>query len=111
MGVTPETVLEEQYEVVVVGTEHAVVKGLPVVGVRTRLQEQPGESDGVGVPGLALFAVAEHTCEHRKGGGQGVPKPAVVGVGTGVKKQSCRPQRGRELDAGVVAGVCLVKQR
>ena len=84
-GVAPEAVIEQQDEMVVVGAEHAVVKGLPVVGVGTRLQQQPGEGDGVGVPGLAAFAVAEHAGEHGERGGQGMPEPAVVGVGTGGK--------------------------
>ena len=47
----PRPYSEEQHEVVVLGAEHAVVEGLAVVGVGTRLQQQPGEGYGVGVQG------------------------------------------------------------
>jgi hypothetical protein len=110
-GVAAEAVLEEQDEMVVVAAEHAVVEGLPVVGVGASLQEQPGEGIGVGMPGLAVFAVAEHAGQHRERSGQGVPEAAVVGVRASVEEQPGRFQRGGQADVGVVAGVGLVEQR
>ena len=110
-GVAAEAEFEEQDEVVVVAAEHAVVEGLSVVGVGASLQEEPGEGTGVGMPGLAVLAGAEHAGEHGEGSGQGVPEAAVVGVRAGVQEQPGRLQRGRQAYVGVVAGVGLIKER
>ena len=59
-GVAAESVFEEQHEVVVVAAEHAVVQGLAIVRIRSGLEQEPGEGDGVGMRRLVALAVAEH---------------------------------------------------
>jgi hypothetical protein len=107
-GVAAEAVLEQQHEVVVVAAEHAVVEGLPVVGVGASLQQQPGKGAGVRMPGLAVFSIAEYAGEHGKGSGQGMPETAIVGVRASVEEQPGRLQRDPQVNVGVVAGVGLV---
>jgi hypothetical protein len=110
-GVAAEAVLERQHEVVVVAAEHAVVEGLPVVGVGASLQQQPGEGAGLRMPGLAVFSIAEYAGEHGEGSGQGVSETAIIGIRASVEEQPGRLQRDPPANVGVVAGVGLVQQR
>jgi hypothetical protein len=61
-----ESVLEQQLQVPVIRLEHPVVKGLGIVGVGTRVEQQPAQRLPVGMTGLAPLAelaVAEHAGE------------------------------------------------
>jgi hypothetical protein len=52
-------VLEEQYEMVVVGTEHTVVEGLPVIGVGARVEQQLSGGETVGGPIVAISQASQ----------------------------------------------------
>jgi hypothetical protein len=105
---------EEENEVIVVGFEHPVVQSLGVIGIRPRVEKQPGQAQGMGMVWLAGrsgFASTEDPGQHGERGKQTVPQVSGVGVGSGLEQQPGCPEHGCLLDVGVVAGIGQVHQR
>src|SRR4051812_17218100 len=109
-----QPVLEEQYEMVVVRSEHAVVERLAVVRIRTRVEQHPRECEGVRMARLVsrpLLAFTERAGQRGERRREPVMQEAGVGIGARVEEQTSG--RGDGVDAGIVqaAGVREVEDR
>ena len=91
-----QPVLKEQPEMVVVGLEHPVVQGLPVVGIGPGLEQQPGQAQRLRVRRLvgAVLTAAERPGQRGERGRQSFPEEARIRVGARLQQQPSTGQAG-----------------